>query len=67
MGTAIRALFDWDAGERATWAARVAGHRLLEDVVDDGLDIVDVVVQDEYTHDIIVPVAPSLWLVYDAT
>lgn len=28
---------------------------------------VDIIVQDEYTHDFVVPVAPRLFLVYDTT
>jgi short subunit fatty acids transporter len=47
-------------------------HRTLEDVVRWGLGlappvmIADVVVQDEYTHDVVVPVAAA-YLVYDTT
>jgi hypothetical protein len=64
METTIRATFDWDGA--ATWGERVRRHRILEDVVRDGLDVEDVVVQDEFTHDILVNVAP-VWLVYDCT
>jgi len=31
------------------------------------VDIVDVVVQDEFTHDVIAPLAPGLVLVFDST
>lgn len=63
METTIRATFDWD---RAGWAERVKRHRILEDVVRDGLEVVDVVVQDEFTHDILVNLG-DVWLVYDCT
>jgi hypothetical protein len=52
--------------------ARLAGAELstLEKVVrwvaPLGGDIVDIVVQDEFTHDVVVAVA-GLWLVYDTT
>ncbi len=54
-------------------AAAVAGHHSLDAVVQWGLAatppryVVDVVVQDEYTHDVVVPWGDDLWLVYDAT
>ena len=50
--------------------AAAAGHRTLEQVVGwvapRGGDIVDIVVQDEFTHDVVVGVA-GVWLVYDTT
>ena len=64
METTIRATFEWS--DLPAWGRRVAAHRMLDDVVRDGLDIVDVVVQDEFTHDILIPVGP-VWLVYDCT
>jgi hypothetical protein len=50
-----------------------AGHVTLADVIRWGLRqepqrvVVEVVVQDEYTHDVIVPWAEPLHLVYDTT
>ncbi len=48
---------------------RTERHRLLEAVVRDGLEVVDVVEQDEFTHDVIVraPGESAGWLVYDTT
>lgn len=54
-------------------AAEVAPHATLESVVRWGLSrdpaalIEDVVVQDEYTHDVVVSYGRGLWLVYDTT
>jgi hypothetical protein len=51
----------------------VAEHRTLQDVVRWGLAqappriVADVVVQDEYTHDVVVPYDDGLYLVYDTT
>jgi hypothetical protein len=49
----------------------VAGHRILEDVVrwsaKESREICSIVTQDEYTHDVVVRWAESLWLVYDCT
>ena len=51
----------------------VRGHRTLEDVVRWGLEahpariVANVVVQDEFTHDVVLPYADNVWLVYDAT
>lgn len=45
-------------------------HRSLEQVLAAawswGTDISDIIIQDEYTHDVIVPL-PNGWLVYDTT
>jgi hypothetical protein len=38
----------------------------LEDVLALGFDIVEVIVQDEYTHDVVTR-APDGWRVYDTT
>ena len=38
----------------------------LEDVLALGLPIVEVIVQDEYTHDVVTR-APDGWRVYDTT
>lgn len=47
--------------------AAFAACETLEDVVR-RLDLVDVVVQDEYTHDVIArPAAGSVFLVFDTT
>jgi hypothetical protein len=45
------------------WAAQL---ETLEDVLHRGLSIADVVVQDEYTHDIVTSVG-ELYLVFDST
>ena len=65
------------AGVAAETAAEierlVAGQRTLEDVVRWGLAQVPprlverVVVQDEYTHDVVVGYADGVYLVYDTT
>jgi hypothetical protein len=50
-----------------------ARQKTLEDVVRWGLAkkpprlVADVVVQDEYTHDVIMEYAPAVFLVYDTT
>ncbi len=57
----------------AALAADVGGHRTLQDVVNWGIGqsppriVVDVVVQDEFTHDVVVPIGDELHLVYDTT
>lgn len=51
----------------------IADHGMLDRVVRWGLGsvprrmIAEVVVQDEYTHDIVMPWGDGLWLVYDCT
>ena len=53
--------------------AVVAGQKTLEDVVRWGLAckparlIERVVIQDEYTHDVVLPWGPGVYLVYDTT
>lgn len=42
-------------------------HQTLEHVIRDGYDIVDVIVQDEFTHDVVARSRHGDWLVYDAT
>jgi hypothetical protein len=42
-------------------------HRTLEQVLREGYEIVDVVVQDEFTHDVIARTPRGEWLVYDTT
>jgi hypothetical protein len=46
--------------------AIIAGHRTLEDVIRFRLPI-DVVVQDEFTHDVVVLWRDSIHVVYDTT
>jgi hypothetical protein len=59
--------------ERARLQAVVSGQRTLEDVVRWGLEqapplvVADVVVQDEYTHDVVLPSGNGAFLVYDTT
>lgn len=54
-------------------ATLIAGHQTLEDVVRWGLSqrpprlVERVVVQDEYTHDVVVGYADGVYLVYDTT
>jgi len=52
-------------------SAWVAGHLSLEHVLRDawaaGLDIQDVIVQDEYNHDVLLPLKDGRVLVYDTT
>ena len=51
----------------------LSSQRTLHDVVVAALAlqppkmIADVVVQDEYTHDVVLPWSDDLWLVYDTT
>ena len=58
---------------RAQLTALVAHHRTLEAALRHWLgqsppvDVADVVIQDEYTHDVIVPTPDGLTLVYEAT
>jgi hypothetical protein len=59
------------AADRQAIEREVAGFRLLEELVRWGFanerPIIDVVVQDEYTHDVIVRWSDRLVLVFDAT
>lgn len=54
-------------------ARLVAHHETLQDVVRWGVLytpprlVADVIVQDEFTHDVIVPFQDGLYLVYDTT
>jgi hypothetical protein len=58
---------------RAELARLISRQKTLEDVVRWGLScappilIADVVVQDEYTHDVVIRHPSGLWLVYDTT
>lgn len=62
-----------DPARRDTLQARLASHRTLERALRHWLgqsppvDVADVVTQDEYTHDVIVPTPDGLTLVYEAT
>lgn len=53
--------------------AIVARHRTMEDVVRWALasrpprSVASIVVQDEYTHDVVLPLRSGVWLVYDTT
>jgi hypothetical protein len=59
--------------QRRAVGALVAGQRTLEDVVRWGLGqsppalIANVVVQDEYTHDVVIAHPAGFYLVYDTT
>ena len=73
----IRNYAGLDAGRLAALEGVLAGHGGLQDVIRWGLEkgsgaadprvVAEVVVQDEYTHDAIVPWRDSLVLVYDTT
>jgi hypothetical protein len=58
---------------RAEIAAEIADHGMLDRVIRWGLRssparmVADVVVQDEYTHDVVLPWGDGLFLVYDCT
>lgn len=58
---------------RQTIQATVAGLRLLEDLLRWGAartpprSVADVIVQDEYTHDVVIPYDDDLFLVFDST
>lgn len=64
---------DWqDRGAPSNEVAHrfLAGHRTLHDVISARADVVKVVIQDEYTHDIVVRLPPSfgsLLVVFDST
>ncbi len=51
----------------------VARHRTLTDAVAWGLAhqppliVAEVITQDEYTHDVVMPYRDSRWIVYDTT
>ncbi len=59
--------------ELASLRVVVARHRTMEDVVRWGLasrpvrSVAAIVVQDEYTHDVVLPLREGVWLVYDTT
>ena len=63
------------ADEREALAARLVGHRTLAEVLRwaaaqaPPLAIAEIVTQDEYTHDVVLPAdaTRSLWLAYDTT
>jgi hypothetical protein len=52
--------------QRAAALAWVAQLDTLEDVIRGGLSIADVIVQDEYTHDVVASDG-ELYLVFDST
>ena len=57
----------------AALARAVAGHRSMKHALDwllghaPPLDLTDMVTQDEFSHDFLVPYPGGLWLVYDST
>ena len=59
--------------ERDAWATTVAQHQSLDDIFHWGrkqspkIVPADMVKQDEYTHDVLVPIADERWLVYGTT
>lgn len=59
------------ADERARLAALVATQRTLADVLAwaraRGASIADIVTQDEYTHDVVLPLDAERYLAYDTT
>jgi hypothetical protein len=62
-----------DPLERAALESVIAQQRTLEEVIRWGLGedpralIVDVVVQDEYTHDVVLSYRDGIYIVYDTT
>ncbi|HVK64458.1 MAG TPA: hypothetical protein VM694_08290 [Polyangium sp.] len=64
---------DVEPGARRVIASLVASQRTLEDVVRWGLAltpprlVADVVVQDEYNHDVVLEHPTGVYLVYDTT
>lgn len=62
-----------DAAERARLGALVADQTTLGDVLQWGLSqkpVIqpeEIVTQDEYTHDVVVPIRSPLYLVYDVS
>jgi hypothetical protein len=62
-----------DPAAAARIEAITAKHRILADVLQWGLVhrpplvVADVITQDEYTHDVVVPYVDGLFLVYDTT
>lgn len=58
---------------RAQIEAAIADHGMLDRVVRWGLEseprrlVVDVIAQDEYVHDVVIPWDDGVWLVYDCT
>ena len=69
----IEARGNVDGAALSSIEAVVSGHKTLEDVVRWGLAkrppcmVELVVVQDEYTHDVVVRWAEGVYLVYDTT
>ncbi len=61
------------ASDRARLEQQVQGQRTLADVLawsraqSPPLSVAEIVTQDEYTHDVVVPLAADLVLVYDTT
>jgi hypothetical protein len=66
-------LANLDPVERQRWADTVANQTTLGDVLKWGLaqepvrQPEEIVTQDEYTHDVVVPLGPPLYLVYDVS
>ena len=62
-----------DDARLARLAAEVGGHTTLEQVLRWGLGynpvrrVEEIVTQDEYTHDVLVPLTPPLYLAYDVS
>ncbi|MBI5512155.1 MAG: hypothetical protein HY909_00215 [Deltaproteobacteria bacterium] len=73
MGATLDDRVGLSAAERARLAHLLDAHHTLEDVLRWGLAqepprlVEDVVVQDEYTHDVVVPWEAGRYLVYDCT
>lgn len=64
---------DLPAADRARLERQVQGHRTFAEVLAWGriqsppLSVAEILAQDEYTHDIVVPLRAGLVLVYDTT
>lgn len=69
----LRDRLDLPAARLAEVRAAIAGHGLLGDLIRWGARaqpqrlVVDVIVQDEYTYDVVLDFGGGLFLVYDTT
>ncbi|MCB9762557.1 MAG: hypothetical protein H6739_22350 [Alphaproteobacteria bacterium] len=69
----MRDLAGLPAPRLAAMTAELGAHTTLEKVARWGyakqpfVEVADVIVQDEFTHDVLVPLPDGLWLVYDST
>lgn len=73
MALELRVKFELPDLERRELEQALVGLGLLGDVVSWGLErsprasIAEVIVQDEYNHDVIVELSPDRWLTFETT